>query len=421
MIKKILIYFLLLFITLPANAYLPTEQQTPFGLVKLLSCSTAIRKTGPTYLGLFVEPLPEWQLDEPNFNLYTSDGSPITLLTPFTQMNLPQKIYPITMVPIHGTKESITFTARGFWRACKQDQCITEPIRLSRTLDSQITLMTPECGDISVALSNTPMPMYTKKVKGRAIAEDEGIKITLEFPKPPQKFIPYNDQKMPLELPFQIKGRRVTFIWPKTTQQTLHFFVKTAHRYYEIQLPVQPKGTPTIASTHSGWQILFASLLFVLFSAVPIYWSRSTKATRAQFHSQTKQMMRLTLSVCGLVLILICARGPLDLTYYPLGKLYTLIVMGLGLLFIPSSPLLVALFAFVIPKPYLSSFEDTNIITQVCFVLGSALLTWGVFALQLIFETKVFHALQGKKNVSAIWWIARLPWLALMCYILLYL
>ena len=424
MIKKVGILFSLIFLLvrpLAAQQIYPSHQATIFGKVNLISCTTALRKTGPIYLGVAFTPDPGWQLDQVDLSVHASDNTPVEIFTPFEQPYNPEIIYPISAVLLEKPNHPISFMVEGSVRACFHSACALTPIRLALTLEPKIAAITPECGALSLALANTPIPMHAKRVNGWAVPEQDGVRITLDFPKIPRSLMIYDVNKNPLHLDIQTKAKRVSFLWPEPTGSFVHFYARTHYHYYSIDLNVLPPGTPVPPPPVSLFSIFQACLLFFLLSAAPIFWARTTIVSQKKFHSDTKQIMRLTVTVTVAMLILLYTRGLLPLTYVPLSKTNTLIAMGLGLLFVPASPLLVALFVFLTPKPYFMPFVECNIITQVCIIMGCAGISLLAFLIQLLYEKQIFRVLQGNKNISLIWWSCRLPWIGLMLYTYFYL
>ena len=434
MIKKLFSFiFLLLATGAAAQDAPPSLQQTPFGDVELISCTTKLRVSGPLYLGVRALPKEGWQLETPNLKVTTSEPLPITLFTPFKQPYAQAPLYPISAVLTYKPTNPITFDVEGSWRACKEKQCITEPIRLSTSLDPGLALLTPECSPITLALSNTPVPMYSNKVKAYAQRDYQfNTEIALDFERPPRTLIVYDKNKEPLDLEIQIENKRATFILPKT-QDANRFIVRTYYHYYEIEPYMMPDSMPIPEAPFPIFQILQACLLFFLLSAAPIYWARVPVSTRKKFQAQTKQMLILT-AVLGTILL--C--GALFYEYQndsvpyradklwafliqPIGKTWALILMILGILFIPASPLLTFLFLGITPRPYLAFLSTSgNILLRLTPLFSFITLTLIAFWIQLLFQEKIFKLLNSKK-ASKIWWVARLPWFALIIYTLCYL
>jgi len=226
-----------------------------------------------------------------------------------------------------------------------------------------------------------------------------------------------------------VDKKRATFTLPNSLikdPNNLRFFARTYHHYYEIQ-PIQiPQNKPFPDVPLSKLQILQACFLFFLLSAAPIYWARVPVSSRTKFHTQTKKALILT-ALIGIIML-----GSAILYEYqtnnlipflgmPIAKTYALILMSLGVLFIPASPLLIFVFLCITPKPFLDVLQTSHLLVIRTLPLLSFLgLTLLAFGTQLIFEKSIFNLLTGKK-ASKIWWIIRLPWFALMLYLIYYL
>ena len=432
MIKKLFIFVLILVgMSATAQEILPSVQQTPFGDVELISCTTDLRVNGPLYLGVRALPKEEWQLDVPDLKITTSEPLPTALFTPFKQPYPQAPLYPISAVLTYRPTQPITFNVEGSWRACKDDQCVTAPIHLSTTLGMALALLTPECSPITLALSNTPVPMYSNNIAAYAQLDDrDNTKVVLDFERPPRTLIVYGPNKEPLDLDIQIENKRATFVLPQT-QNANRFIVRTYYHYYEIEPKVIPQDMPIPDVPLSTLQILQACLLFFLLSGAPIYWARVPLSSRQKFRAQTKQMLILT-TVLGIIVL--C--GALFYAYQndlsqinklwpfliqPISKTWTIILMILGVLFIPASPLLTFLFLAITPRPYLTFLgTSSNILLKLAPCFSFVILTLLAFAIQLLFQEKIFKLLDGNK-APKIWWVARLPWLALIIYTLCYL
>jgi len=434
MIKKVFIFVLLLFgMGATAKGTVPSVQQTPFGDVELISCTTDLRVSGPLYLGVRALPAEGWQLDVPDLKVTTSEPLPTALFTPFKQPYPQAPLYPISSVLTYKPTNPITFGVEGSWHACNEGQCVTEPIRLSLTLDTALALLTPECSPITLALSNTPVPMYSNKVAAYSQHDDHGnTQIVLDFERPPRTLVIYDKNKEPLDLDIRVENKRATFTMP-STQDANHFIVRTYYHYYEIEPNEIPNDMPIPEVPLSTFQILQACLLFFLLSAAPIYWARVPVSTRKKFRTQTKQMLILTavlgtIMLCGTLLYeyqndFVPHRATQLWSFFvqPIGKMWTVILMLLGILFIPASPLLTFLFLGVTPRPYLASLVASgNILLKLAPLFSFVILTLLAFGIQLIFQEKIFKLLNSKK-ASQIWWVARLPWFALIIYTLCYL
>jgi len=397
----------------------PHVLRDQFGIVTLTSCTNALRMNEPTYLGLEITPAEDWQLTLQDLTVTTSNNTPVEWFTPFKQPLYKRLMYPISALVTNPTSDPITFTANGTIHGCFNGECQLYPFHVTKTLDAQPAWIIPECDSITHALTYTPIPMRMQQIKGWAIPnEQEDIQVTLIFQKNPKTIQIYDIHKNPLILDIQAKETQAQFLWPNP-QEPIHFFVRTYYGYYEVDLPVSTKGTQIPMQARTILGVLYAVLLFVVFSAFPIFWVRSTDAPYAVFVKQTKQMI-ITLLCAGLILGLgIYYKGPFNLAFYPFAKGWTLIGMGLGLLFIPAHMLLPFLFTFLAPKPYLSCIQTLS--EQLIFIGVSTCILCISFLLQLIWAKKIFHVLQDKKTVSYAWWCGRLPWLMSIIYFLLYL
>lgn len=424
MLKKIFIYLVAFLLSFQAMAQDMDLQATPFGSAELITCTTAQRVNGPLYFGVRVVLDKGWHLDDPNLTVTTSDGTPAALFVPFQQPYAQIPIYPISAVLTHKPTGPITFHVSGNWHACNEQECVDVPIQLTKTLGTGIALLTPECSGITLALSNTPIPMYMNKVAGWAIRSANGdLDITLDFKQVPKILTIYDQNKQPLTLDIQNRNKRATFKLPSNNEEKIRLFARTYHHYYEISLPILPEGTKVPPPHINLLQIIQACIMLVLFSAVPIFWARTTDTTPFKFHTQTKQA--IWVAGAGIILsIAFCIYeyfyGIFNPTTIPFSKNMTLALMGLGLLFIPASPLFIPLFLVITPRSYLSIFEESSILMHFCLLLGFWLLTIAAFTVQLVYEKPIFKQLQ-QKNVSILWWCARLPWLGFMLYTFFYL
>lgn len=435
MLKKLFIFCCTLLCSLSvwAEQTASTIQQTPFGEVELISCTTDLRTNGPLYLGVRALPTDGWELNTPDLKVTSSENLPIALFTPFKQPYPQEPLYPISSVLAYKPTKPITFNVEGSWRACKDQQCITTPIRLSITLETALALLTPECSPITLALSNTPIPMHSNKVTAYAQQISNGdTKIVLDFHRHPRTLTVYDENKEPLDLNIEIKNKRATFILPKT-QNATHFIGRTYHHYYEIEPEIIPTDRPIPTAPLSIFQILQACFLFFLLSAIPIYWARVPLSTHQKFRSQAKQMLILTIALgiiilCGTLLYAYQTDFvPAQINQFwqfliqPMDKTKALILMILGILFIPASSIIALLFLFVTPRPYLAFLEASdNLFLKLSPLFSFVFLTLLTFSIQLSFEQKIFKFLHSKQ-ASKVWWVARLPWLALILYTFFYL
>lgn len=400
-------------------------QETPFGKVQLVSCTTALRVTGPLYLGVRALSNDNWRLDEPQLTVTTSNNMPVILLSPFEQPYSDNPVYPISAVLTHKPTEPVTFTVSGSWRACNEQECLTYPIHLERTLAPGTALIAPECTGITLALSNTPIPMYMKQIKAHAKPDGDNINVVLDFQQVPRTLTLYDAQKQQIQPEIEAHGKRATFMLPNSfaSESKLHFFARTHYHFYEVVVPVsnEPAPLPPV----SIFQILQAGFLFFFLSAIPIYWARTTKTTQKKFHAQTKQTLWLCavgiLICCGFLIYRYCVDSSDDiwtLITPNFSKTTLLIIMALALIFAPMSPILAFFFTFIAPHPYM--IDQSGPLVEMMPLLFFFVLTACAFALQLLFEEKIFKELQ-KTHISKLWWCARLPWIGLMLYICFYL
>ena len=393
------------------------KQDTAFGRVEITSCTTALRKSGPLYLAVQAVPHKGWQLDTPKLTVRASDDTPVAIFEPFLQENPKLPVYPISAVPLNPkNSDPIHFFVDGTWHACADQKCVTEDIHLSLLLEPNIPLISPTCKNVAIALSNTPIPAYMDQVKGWAIPKEDHVAITLEFQKIPLSLMIYNAQKQPFTLEIQTKDKRAMFKLPHTGADPIKLFARTKHHYYEIELPLLPRETQIPLPRVPWGELVQAVICLILLSALPIFWARATAITQKKFHLQTIQMM-LVLGILGIIAeAILLTTGSLNLTFNPLSKTVLLIVMALGLLYIPLSAWIAAPILILTPKPYLAFLNETSVVTQSLVICGAFFLALSLFALQLFYEKQIFKALH-KKNISTIWWCARLPWIGFMLYL----
>ena len=421
--KKFLILCALFFgMAFPSQAKeMPlSRQETPFGQVHLISCTTALRTTGPIYLGVAVFPDPEWQVKNINLTPAASDNSPIQLFEPFEQSFETELVYPISAVLTKPSGNPVTFSVTGDITACNEEKCLTQPIHLVLTLAPQFALMTPKCGIITLALANTPIPMHMNALQGWAVREKSGqTHVTLDFERTPKTLKLYDSQKNPLDLNFFLHKKRLQFTWP-TKENPIRFFVYTAHHYYAVELPILPPETAIPQfSSDIFWDALWAALAFLLLSALPIFWARITQVSPATFKKEAIEMAILA-PYCALIMFFVLYFwGALPLNLMLLPKWLTLSLMALGLIFIPAHSSVALLLTLLAPKPYLANL--TTFCEQTTFLASAAILTFLVFALQIKWTKPIFNMLQTRKSTSYIWWIVRLPWVFLMIYTFIYL
>ena len=427
-------FFLLAFILWGKPAFAeemsPVAQQTPFGEIQLISCTTDLRMNGPLYLGVRALTKQGWKLDSPQLEITTSEPIPTAFFTPFKQPYSQEPVYPISAVLTQKPTQPITFNANGTWRACKGEECVTESIHLYRTLGTDIALFTPECSAITLALSNTPIPMYSNLVNAYARHNDKNqVEITLDFQQVPRTVTIYDINKQPLTLDIYTDKKRVNFTLPDSfneSQNPLRFFVRTYYHYYEVEPTLIPQNDPVPDVPLSSLQILQACFLFFLLSAVPVYWARVPLDTRKKFHNTTKQTLIFMSSLGVLMLVLATlyeyqTHNLLHLLNMPITKTYALILMSLGIIFIPASPLSIFLFLFITPHPYLTDLQGNyNLLIKLSPLYSFVCLTLLSFGIQFAFEKSIFKYLTGP-NASKTWWVARLPWLALIIYTVFYL
>ncbi len=427
--RKILFFLLTFFLfgtqTL-ANEMDFSTQQTPFGEVQFISCTTDLRNSGPLYLGVRIIQNQEWQLDNPNLKITASEPLPATIFTPFKQPHPDAPIYPISVSLPQKATNPITFFAEGTWHACKGEECITEPIHLSLTLGTKLSFFTPACSHITLALSNTPIPMYSEKIKAYARKQQpDKVEILLDFEKVPRTLMIYDQNKEPLKLDIQIDKKRAKFVLPNTTD-SIHFFVRTYYHYYDVQPIMLAPNEKFPDVSISLLQILQACFLFFILSAVPIYWTRVHLSSQKQFRIQAKRAFILTLFL-GTLLISAAALyeyqtgNLIPLLIQPINAIFAIISMILGLIFVPSSSIFMFLFLIITPHPYLTILNSSsNILLKLTPLISFILLTLIAFGIQFLFSKKFFKLLTGK-NVSKIWWVVRLPWFALILYTLFHL
>ncbi len=393
-------------------------QTTDFGALELISCTNNVRMREPIYLGVEITPADGWSIQDVEIQVTNSQNLPIDWFVPFKQPFSDRLIYPISTVMTHRTTKPLTIEANGLITACLQDQCAPYPFHLTKTLGVQMTWIMPECDGLSQALSYTPIPMYMNKVKGWAIPNDENISVTLAFPKAPKTIQLYDADKKPIATALQVKGNYVQFALPLQTEN-LHFFAKTYYAYYELELPLLPKTTK-IPVSHTTWlHIIGTAFIFCLFSAFPIFWSRSTKAPYKIFRKQAKQAFILIMGAGLFLCLCVYFNGILSLAFNPFNKWGTLGLMALGSIFIPAHVLLPFVFTFLAPRPYLASLQSS--FEQLTFIILSTILITIPFVFQWIWAKKVFQILQNKETSGSIWWCARIPWFFWIIYTLIYL
>ena len=415
-----ILLFCFTIVTSPLHAQeMSSQHQAPFGSVTLSSCTTGLRTQAPLYLGINIEKLNNWQIQSVDITPTANPKIPIALFTPFQQPYKHIQIYPISATLNHETKEPITFEAVGSITACQQKECIKEPIHLAMTLPPQKALITPECYGISLALANTPIPMYMNKITGWAIPQDDNnALVTLDFNKLPKTIQLYTQDQKPLSVNIQTDDKRVQFLWP-ITGSTINLYVRTYYHYYQVSLPLLPPDTPLPLAKDLDFNTLQAIFLFFLISALPIFWARTTEIDLRTFKKQAQQMIVFSI-LCGILgFILFYSTQNLNLAFYPFSKWITLMLMMLGLVLAPAHPAAALFFTFIAPKPYLAHI--TQPFNQTIFIGGSVVLIIILFTLQLIYSKQIYQKLHDKKSVSALWWAFRLPWIALMLYTLFYL
>ena len=396
-----------------------TSQRNDFGIVEITSCTSALRTLAPTYMGIEITPAKDWKIQDVNFNLTTSQDLPIDWFTPFKQPFYDRIIYPISAIVAQKPTEPITFTATGTLTACFKEQCNPYTFTVAKTLGTDTPWIVPECDGLTQALAYTPIPMHMNQVKGWAIPNgDQNIVITLEFQHAPKTIQLYDSEKQPLTMDIQVQEKRAQFSWPYQSND-LHFFVRTYYGYYDITLPILPKDTH-IPEKHSNlFDIFQAAFLFFLVSAFPIFLARSTDSPYKTFLKQTKQAFILTLLVGITLTIIVYTQGPINLIFYPFNKVWTLILMTAGILFIPAHVTLPFLFTFVAPRPYLNFLQTS--FEQLSFIGFTTVMIAAAFLCQWIWAKKIFEKLQDKKTVSTIWWCARMAWIVFMLYLIIYL
>ena len=390
-------------------------QQTSFGGVRLVSCTTAPRSRQPTYFALEATIQKGWEMrGSPKLHLQLQPMNPVQLVEPFQQPYSNLFFYPITSL-IPPTDESVMLRAEGTWTACQNNQCHEEPLNLQLTLLPGLPFITPICTGISHALANTPVPMYMKwlKVWAVPINEDE-LQLTIDLPDPPKELIFYDEHKNKLDILFHVKGTRLTFNYPKPTDSIVRLYLKTHQHFYEVSAPLSTNQPPP--PEHSIFLFFKMVFLFCLLSPWFIFWGRTTDKLK-NFKNQTKQSL-LFLPAISVILLYFTWTEQNALVFQMLlpSKMATLLLMIGGLFFIPMHPFIPAILTFLTPTSYLMELEDFSLLFQMLF-WGLAFTFFTIlFAGQLLYSKKIFHILNSNKYAPKLWWCVRLPYIALICY-----
>ncbi len=405
-----------------------------FGSVLLTSCSTSVRKTGPTYLGAVLTSNKGWKIRDINIQTGSDPVVPIELFHPFKQPFQQEQIYPISALPPQN-EAPVTFYLTGNLTACQTEVlnpetqqitplnppvCTVRPINLKRTLKGYSAELTPECSGITLAMALTPIPMHMNRIKGWAVRQNETeAKLTLDFNQNPKTLMIYNEEKQPQTLTITMDKKRAEFMWPITeNQQQLRLFARTAYHYYEILLPIRPPNElpPPVSLPFSAfWQ---ACLWTLLFSSLPIFWARYTDNTKKQFLNQTKLMIGLLLAMALALALWISTTGALPLDKMLMSKGWTIGLMLAGLLLIPMNALIPIALWIIAPKPFLADITTTSAQLELIFAIW--LISSTLFALQLIYAKKIVPYLKNPKE-HQIWWCSRLAWIGLILYTFVYL
>ena len=398
----------------------PSATHTPFGDVQLLSCTTALRTKAPIYLGLHITPMEDWHIQSIDIQPSTSNAAPIQIFTPFSQPLANEVIYPISSILTQKPDSPVTFNIQGTITACHGPTCVTEQIRLAQILTQDWTFVTPDCAVITAALSHTALPMHMNTIKGWAIPTQKGTtEITVDLPTPPQVIQLYDFGKNPLNLPIRLNKKRLQFTWP-TQDSLIQFYIQAHDHIYEVELPLLSEK----ATIPTRWLDLilttfYASLCFLLLSALPIFWARITNVSIESFQRQAKQIIALIVG-CGIgALVSLVLWHNIPLSVLPAPKICLIILMIMGFIFIPAHPLLAILLTFLAPKPYLTSIQTFS--EQLCFSIFWSISASLAFIVQIIWAKPIFTALHNPKQISFIWWVARIPWLLLLVYTCFYL
>lgn len=391
----------------------------PFQELHLLSCTTTLRQSNPLYLGVTAVPRKGWTLGKATLTATNSANIPIQVLSPFQQPYTTQTTLPISPFLAGKSVSSLTVFITGQWNACSDSGCINVPINLQKTLEKGMDFITPQCNNITVALGLTPIPMHATKIKGWAIQQGDSALITLDLEKTPKSALIYDQNKQPLSVDISLNNKRLQFQMPATNK--VQFYLQTYHHIYEIDLPLLPAGTSVPPAPLSWWDYLNALIGLCILSAFPIFWARSKEQTQKQFQKEAMKTAVLTLgmgviTICGLWLI-----PHLNICQIPFSKNITLILMALGLLIIPAHPVLAIIFSLIAPKPYLSFLSAEHLLTTSLLILMATVITAGTFLVQYRYAKPIYKTLHHKKTESTIWWCARIPWILLMIYLVVYL
>lgn len=274
-------------------------QSIPFGEIRVLSCTSGVKNLGLVIGGLQVHLNPEWVLKKPTLKPLF-DPLSVWMATPVRSGSGRQTVYhkEVFFPFVYGRNPVDTsdfeLGVQGIFPACQNDVCMDFPLKINLNLKADEADYTSVCAYIMEQQKQAPLPPEAHPVKGYAVQENDGIKITFSGIKEANvAFLQTLEQD-----DFQVQETQLEktglYMWIKTKPWALNtskmWVLITNKGIFKVPVLMQsnPISLPAESASGSiwlmGWELFFLTPLF-------IWWGLGVSKSKKLWQKQIRRLI----------------------------------------------------------------------------------------------------------------------------------